>query len=119
MATKAQRFRSEQERNAGASKPKKKIRRPRARANDVDTSQPGVSATDRRAGGGRSGARNVSKRAERKGGARLEDSETGKASRKSTRKSAGRVKPSSNLQRRAIRKSASPQARAARAAVRN
>ena len=84
----------------------------------MDTSKPGVSATDRKAGGGRSGERNVSLRAGRKGGASLEDSATGKASRKSTRKSAGRVKTTSNLQRQAVRETSSSKARATRAAVR-
>lgn len=70
----------------------------------VDTSLPGVSATDRKVGDGSSGARNKSARAQKKGGAKLESSATGKASRKSTRKSTGRVKRTSNLRLKAIRK---------------
>lgn len=81
----------------------------------VDTSKPGVSASDRRAGGDSTAKRNVSKRAETKGGARLEDSASGKPSRKSTRKSEGHVKSASSLTRREMRKARSPQARAAKA----
>jgi hypothetical protein len=44
----------------------------------------------------------------------LEDSGTGQASRKSTRKSAHRSKPDAPLHRRAIRRQAAPEARAAR-----
>jgi hypothetical protein len=116
MATKAQLFRTQQQREAHPPKPNKP-RRPR-RDTPVDTSQPGVSATDRRAGGGNSGSRNISARAGRKGGAKLENSATGKASRKSSRKSAGRIKAASNLERRAIRKASSPQLRAAQAKAR-
>lgn len=45
----------------------------------------------------------------------LEDSATGRPSRKSTRKSANRSKPDSNLQRREMRRTQSPTARAERA----
>ena len=72
------------------------------------TSQPGVSASDRKVGDGHSGTRNVSKRAAKKGGAKLEDSATGKPSRKSTRKSTGGVKRTSNLRRKATRKAKLP-----------
>jgi hypothetical protein len=112
MASKAQRFKAEQQRTANPPKPK----RPRRVRRDatVDTSQPGVSATDRKVGGGRTATRNLSARAAAKGGARLEDSATGKPSRKSTRKSTG-VKRTSNLRQRAVRRTTSPKARAARA----
>jgi hypothetical protein len=66
-------------------------------------------------GGGVSGMRNLSQRSARKGGDKLELSRSGKASRKSTRKSKGRVKRTTNLQLRAERKSCSPSARAGRA----
>lgn len=81
----------------------------------MDTAAPGASASDRKAGAGATGARNVSKRSGKKGGARLEDSATGNASRKSTRKSEGRVKRTANLQRKATRKATSPKSRATRA----
>ena len=42
----------------------------------VDTAQVGVSATDRKAGGDSTAARNVSARVARRGGAVLEDSAT-------------------------------------------
>jgi hypothetical protein len=77
-----------------------------------------VSATDRKAGAGSTASRNQSKRAAKKGGATLEDSATGRPSRKSTRKSANRTKPTSNLQRRAIRKARAPKTRAHKAAAR-
>lgn len=112
MATKAEMARARQERS-GPKKPKKP-RRPR-RDLDVDTSKPGVSATDRKAGAGSTAKRNLSKRAAKKGGASLEDSAT-KPSRKSTRRSSGRAKRSSNLERRAGRATTAPKARAKRAA---
>lgn len=112
MATKAQQFKAEQQRKtAKAPKPKRQPRRRRDPV-QVDTSQPGVSATDRKVGGGRSGTRNLSNRSEAKGGAKLEDSATGKPSRKSTRKSAGRVKRTTNQQLKAQRATRSPKARA-------
>lgn len=116
MATKAQAYRTQQQRDAN---PPKEKRSPRPRRDEpVDTAQPGVSASDRKVGAGHSGTRNVSKRAGRKGGARLEDSATGKASRKSTRSSSGRAKRTSNLERKAIREAASPAARSAKATAR-
>lgn len=84
----------------------------------LDTAQKGVSKTDQKVGRGSSGTRNVSKRAAAKGGARLEDSATGKPSRKSTRRSEGHVKRTSNLQQRAVRKTTAPKSRAARAIAR-
>lgn len=101
MATKAQMFRTQQQREAKPPKPKK-LRRPRKDV-PVDTSKPGVSATDRRVGYGNTASRNMSARARKKGGARLENSATGKPSRKSTRRSEGRLKRSVNLQRKAVR----------------
>ncbi len=81
----------------------------------VDTAAPGVTATDRKAGGGSSAARNTKLR--RAGmGYTLEDSAT-KPSRKSTRKSANRAKSGSQLARRTRRKVHSPKARASRAKV--
>jgi hypothetical protein len=114
MATKTERARAEAER-AGPKKPK--TRKRRRRDIPVDTSRPGVSATDRKAGLGDSAARNWSKRAGRKGGAALESS-AGQPSRKSTRRSAGRIKRTTNQQVEAIRRSTSPQAQHERAAAR-
>jgi hypothetical protein len=116
MATKARRFKSQQEH---AANPPKAKRPARARRDlDVDTSKPGVSATDRKAGGGHTAARNVSARAARKGGAALEDSETGKPSRKSTRDSAGGVKRTNSKRLQAVRKTSAPKARASKASAR-
>jgi hypothetical protein len=110
MATKAERFRAEQARAANPPKPK---RPPRPRRDiPVDTAQPGTSATDRKAGALGTADRNRSRRAKNKGGAKLENSASGKPSRKSTRRSQGRVKRTSNLQRQAIRDAHSPKSRA-------
>ena len=111
MATKAERFKARTERAAQTPKPKRRRLR---RDIPVDTSQPGVSATDRKAGGGSSGTRNASTRVAKRGGPDLEDSETGKPSRKSTRASSGRVKQATNLQRREVRATHSPETRARR-----
>jgi hypothetical protein len=112
MATKAQRFRAQAQRRA---RPPRPPRPPRPRRDQpVDTSLPGVSATDRKAGGGSTAGRNASARAGRKGGARLEDSATGKPSRTSTRKSAGRSKRTTNLQQRAQRATSAPSRQATR-----
>lgn len=75
----------------------------------MDTSLPGVSATDRKAARGPN--RNLL--AGRRGGAALEDS-AGQPSRKSTRKSSDGTKRSTNQQLQAVRKTRSPSARAAR-----
>ncbi len=91
--------------------------RPEKRRRDafIDTAAPGVSETDRKAGGGLSAARNTKGR--RRGmGYTLEDS-AGKPSRKSTRRSANRAKSGSKLARRQKRKLRSPKARATRAKI--
>ncbi len=113
MATKAQTKRAQDQRDAKPPKPKKAAR-PR-RDIDVDTAKPGVSASDRKAGAGGTATRNASKRAAKKGGAKLENSATGKPSRKSTRRATGGAKRTSNLQRKAVRKARSPKARATKA----
>jgi hypothetical protein len=99
------------------AKPKKakKPRRPR-RDVGVDTSLPGVSASDRKVGLGSSGTRNLKKSGSRKASFKLEDS-LGQPSRKSTRKAANRAKPDSNLTRRQIRRTRSAKTRAAKAGV--
>ncbi len=79
----------------------------------ADTSKPGVSATNKKVGSGSSGARNRSKAASKKASFALEDSK-GDASRKSTRGSANRQKPDSQLKRRATRRANAPKARASR-----
>jgi hypothetical protein len=76
-------------------------------SNAVDTSLPGVSATDRKAGGASTAARNV-KRSTSRATASLEDSATDKPSRKSTRGSANRSKAGSKQGRRAKVRAASP-----------
>lgn len=78
----------------------------------VDTAQPGTSASDRKAGGPYSARRNSRARAP-KATATLEDSRT-RPSRKSTRRSANRGKPSQGKERTAVARSLTPSARAAR-----
>jgi hypothetical protein len=78
----------------------------------VDTAQPGVSATDRKAGGGSTARRN-SKRSNSGMTAALEDSRR-KPSRKSTRGGTNRAQGATQLTRRAQRRVRSPQARAQR-----
>ncbi len=78
----------------------------------VDTAQPGVSASDRVAGGGHSARRNARK--SRTGmTVTLEDSLT-RPSRKSTRKSKNRAKVSQGKERTALAKALSPTSRARR-----
>lgn len=79
----------------------------------VDTSQPGVSESDRKAGGGHTARRNTRKKPSR-ATAMLEDSRT-RPSRKSTRRSANRGKTSQGKERTAVAQSVTPKARAARA----
>lgn len=115
MATKAERFRAEQER----SKPKKPKARPRRRRDTpIDTAAPGVSATDRKAGGASTAARNRSQHAAKKATYALEDSATGRPSRRSSRRAANRAKPGSNLTRQKQREVRSPEARAEQAKAR-
>lgn len=78
----------------------------------VDTSLPGVSASDRKAGGGHSARRN-SKASFSKATVMLEDS-AGRPSRKSTRRSANHSKASQGKERTAVARSVTPAARARR-----
>ena len=82
----------------------------------VDTALPGTSATDRRAGGSSTAARNT-KRNTAKLTAALEDSASERPSRKSSRGSLNRSKRDSNLRRRQTRKVSSSKARAQKDAV--
>lgn len=82
------------------------------RAAYVDTAAVGVSASDRRAGGPATARRNTLARTTR-ATAMLEDSRT-RPSRKSTRRSANRGKPSQTKERAAVAKMLTPGARAAR-----
>ncbi len=102
----------------GAANLERALERPEKQRRDtpVDTALPGVSATDRKAGGGSTARRN-SKRNTARATSALEDSARDRPSRKSTRKSANRAKPDSNLTRRQLRKIRSPSARAARASA--
>jgi hypothetical protein len=74
-------------------------------------------ATDRKAGGGSTAARNVKRRTSRATAA-LEDSATGRPSRKSTRASANRAKSGSKQGRRAKAAASSPKRAATKAKAR-
>lgn len=91
------------------------LQRPEKKQRDVyvDTAAPGISATDRRAGGTYSARRN-SKRDTSGMTYALEDSRT-QPSRKSTRASGNRTKAATQLARRAKRRTHSARARALRA----
>jgi hypothetical protein len=108
MATKAERFRAEQQIESSQPKPKKpKAHKP---APEVNAATTGVTGTGQ-------AQRNFKKRP--KDGAALEvSSESSNASRKSTRSSAGRVKQATQLTRRQKRATNSPKERAVRAAAR-
>jgi hypothetical protein len=80
------------------------------RAAYTDTAAPGVSASDRRAGGNSTARRNTLARTTR-ATAMLEDSRT-RPSRKSTRRSANRAKPSQMKERAAAARIHTPKARA-------
>jgi hypothetical protein len=92
--------------------------RPEKRRRDypVDTSLPGVSATDRRAGASSTARRN-SKRNTAGMTATLEDSAQNRPSRKSTRRSANRIKSAGPLTQRQIQRTRSAKSRATRASV--
>jgi hypothetical protein len=85
----------------------------KAREPESDTSRPGVSATDKKAGGRSTARRNV-KKATTRATATLEDSRT-TPSRKSTRHSANRQKSGTSLERTARQATSTPRSRATRA----
>ena len=90
------------------------LERPEKKRRDqpVDTSQPGVAASDRKAGYGSTARRNT-KADPASATAALEDSQT-EPSRKSTRKSANRAKSATSLHGKAVAASVSPTARSRR-----
>ena len=101
MATRSDTFRADQQRANQAGKPKKAPKK--ANGNNHKASVSGTAA------------RNLKTAPSHvKGGPALEDSASGKPSRKSTRGSTGHIKLATNLQRRQVRRVHSPEARAAR-----
>jgi ribosome-associated translation inhibitor RaiA len=100
----------------GAPNLERALERPEKQRRDtpVDTALPGVSATDRKAGGGSTARRNT-KRNPARATVALEDSARDRPSRKSTRKSANRARSDGKLARREVRELKAPSARAARA----
>jgi hypothetical protein len=112
MATRAENVRAEQQH----TKPPRPPATKHPKIDDgVDTSKPGVSATDRRKGATHTADRNEAGHAADKATSVLEDSESGVPSRKSTRKSGPGGKASSNLDRREQRALVQPEAVAERA----
>ncbi|MBL8859277.1 MAG: HPF/RaiA family ribosome-associated protein [Planctomycetes bacterium] len=83
----------------------------------VDTSLPGVSATDRVVGGGSTARRNTKGKTPRSAAA-LEDSAQTRPSRTSTRKSANRTKSGQGLAERAVSRTHAPGQRASAAKAR-
>jgi hypothetical protein len=112
MATKAQQIKDAE--LQASRKPKAKRTRSR-RDTPADRLLRNASPTNGKAPSER--GRNVSKRAAKKGGAAAEESTTARPSRKSTRRSTGRLEPASPLRTREMRRVSSPKARAARVAV--
>ena len=100
----------------GAANLEAALERPEKTRRDfpVDTAEPGRSATDRKAGGGSTARRNTRRRISR-ATATLEDSALERPTRKPTRKGTNRAKQGSKLQRRQVRKTTQPKARATRA----
>jgi hypothetical protein len=109
MATRAERYRAEEQINSSQAKPKK------ARGHVLDRS---VNAATFGVSGTGIAHQNLSKRSDNKGGAALEISERGAPSRKSTRSSASREKAATELTRRQTRRVTSAKARATRAMAR-
>ncbi len=109
MATRAERYRAEEQINSSQAKAKK------VRSHALDRS---VNAATAGVSGSGTAHQNLSKRSDNKGGAALEISAHGAPSRKSTRSSAGREKSATELTRRQTRRVTSAKARATRAAAR-
>jgi hypothetical protein len=112
MATRAELFRYRQER-MGPKRPKRPARR--RRDQPVNTALPGVSATDRKAGGNSTAARNRSNSAGKKAPYVLEDSVSRvRPSRKSTRRGANKQKQDAQLWEKQLRATTTPSSRARR-----
>jgi hypothetical protein len=116
MATKAERYRSEQQVKSSEAKAKNRKKASEKRASKP---APHVDARVRGVSGAGNATRNFAKRSDNKGGPSLEVSDASPPSRKSTRSSAGRVKQATNLTRRQKRRVHSGKERATRASVRS
>lgn len=92
--------------------------RPRPKAKKPKKAKPGGATKPAKAhqarGAGHTASRNRSEHAHRKASFALEDSATGRPSRKSSRASANRIKSDSALRRRASGRTTSPESRASR-----
>lgn len=111
MATKAETARARAERTGHGKKPKKD--RSRTKQARVRVEQEAAKYASGHYAGGVTASRNVKVDRADHETHDLEDSGTGRPSRKSTRKGANRVKPDSQLRRRAVRRARSPEARSA------
>ncbi len=111
MATRAQQFKNQQERSGPKKAPRPK---PARRDSPVDTSKKGVSASDRKAGGASTSERNRYAPHLKRASRVLEDSKSGKPSRKSTRKSLDGAKGATSLTRQQLSRLATPKSRAGR-----
>lgn len=110
MATRAEQYRADQQRLNQKPRAKKASAR---REGPVAAAARGGNEADGGSAPAGTGLRNLKTAAShQKAGPALESSENGKPSRKSTRPSVGHVKLATNLQRREIRRTHSPQARA-------
>lgn len=110
MSTKAEQHKANEQRKNQRANASKQERSPRDQGNDGGLHKLGVEGTARR---------NLkTSPSNQKGGPALETSSNGKPSRKSTRGSADHIKLATNLQRRQVRRTHSPSARAQRAAAR-
>jgi hypothetical protein len=107
MATKAEQFKTRMQRTAGKGSQARRRKRAKKAAAEQSTTP--------RALPGAKQFQNLSTRAARKAEVKLEASQSGRPSRKSTRRSANKGKLASNLERRQIRRTVSPQSRAVRA----
>jgi hypothetical protein len=120
MATKSETARARAERERWGRKPRKKSKSKRqaTAAARARTEQEAARYSSGRYAGGVTAWRNVKVDRGEHETHDLEDSGSGRPSRKSTRKGANRVKPDTQLRQRAVRRTRSPRARRARAAAR-
>ncbi|HEX8790717.1 MAG TPA: hypothetical protein VF765_07180 [Polyangiaceae bacterium] len=115
MATKAEAARAKEERERRGRKPKK-VRRNGAQARERKEHEAAQYSSGHYAGGV-TATRNVKVDRADHETHDLEDSGSGRPSRKSTRKAAHHFKPDSQLRNRAVRRARSPRARNAKAAT--
>jgi hypothetical protein len=119
MATRAETARAAKERETAKNRSEKKEAGQSERAKAPGRVARAKKSASGRWVGGKGARRNVMNDDGKKATFALEDAPVAKTSRKSTRKSANRMKPDSNLRRREMRRDAAPKTRAAKAARRS